>query len=210
MAVSISFLSAQTLVIDAAAGSGLGFYGDAGFAASISTGSWNGRTFITNGAGTSQGPEANNIKFLNIGSGIIGQTGSGVALDHIPNYLATLNIRLNTDTAVQAQNAKVYLYDRVSINNPPSGVTVKFAEVIHPSVSQLVTGSGDTTWLTPAGTGSIVSMAPSPGVSGMFAGNGSNSTWTDKQHDWFGAISASPDTIGSKAQFGLFFSVEYL
>lgn len=210
MAANIDFLAGTDFTINSLSGSGLGFYGDAGFAASVSTGSWQGRTFITNGAGTSQGPECDNIKYLNIGSGIIGQTGSGVALDHIPNYQSTLNLRFTNDVPVQTQNAKLYIYDRVSINNPASGVTTKVAEIIHPSISQLVTGSGDTTWLTPAGTGVIVSMAPSPGPSGLYAGNGSNSTWKDTQHDWYVAISASPDTIGSKTQFGLLFSVEYL
>lgn len=210
MAATIDFLAGSDFTIDSLSGSGLGFYGDSGFGASVSTGSWQGRTFITNGAGTSQGPECDNIKYLNLGSGIIGQTGSGVALDHIPNYLSTLNLRLTVDTAVQATNGKVYCYDRVSINNSPSGVTCKMAELIHPSTSQLVTGSGDTVWTTVAGTGSYLSMAPSPGPSGFYAGNGSNSTWSDRVHDWFLAISASPDTIGSKTQFGLLFTIEYL
>ena len=30
------------------------------------------------------------------------------------------------------------------------------------------------------------------------------------QHDWYLALSAEPETIGSKTQYGLFFTLEYL
>ena len=30
------------------------------------------------------------------------------------------------------------------------------------------------------------------------------------RHDWYLAISASPDSIGSKTQYGLYFTLEYL
>lgn len=209
MAASLSFMAGASTINDLA-GSGLGFYGDGGFAASISVGSYNGRTFITNSAGTAQGNECNNIKYLNSGSGIIGQAGSGVAVANIPNYLATMQLHFRNDTAVQVQNAVVRIYDRTNINNNASGVTTKMAELIHPSTSQLVVGSGDTVWLTPNGSGVTVSLAPSPGVSGFYAGNGSNSTKTDVDHDWYLAISVSPDSIGSKTQFGLYASMEYL
>jgi hypothetical protein len=210
MAAVITFLAGKDFTIQDLAGSGLGFYGDAGFGASVPVGSWQGRTFITNGAGTTQGPEGDNVKFLNAGSGILGQTGSGIALTCIPNYQATLNIRFNYDTAVKVQNSTLRIYDRSNPDNPASGVTTKVAEVIHPGITQANTGSGDTTWLTPGGSGSTVSLAPSPGVSGMFAGNGNNGQWTDTQHDWYVAISASPDSIGSKTLYGLYISLEYL
>src|SRR5580692_3786680 len=79
-------------------GSGLGFYGAGGFGASVAVGAWNGRTFITDGLGLNQGPEANNVQFLNSASGILGQTGSGLALTAIPNAQATLEIRFTNDS----------------------------------------------------------------------------------------------------------------
>ena len=30
------------------------------------------------------------------------------------------------------------------------------------------------------------------------------------QHDWYVALSASPESIGSKTDFGLYFTLEYL
>ncbi len=211
MVASVNFLAGSDFVIQDLSGSGLGFYGDDGFGASVRVGEYQGRTFITNGAGTSQGPEADNVKYLNLGSGIIGQTGSGVALTCIPNYLATLNIRFTYDTAVAIQNAYLRIYDRSDPNRPASGVTTKVAELIHPDLTQTNVGSGDTTWITPGGSGLKVSLAPSPGVSGLYAGNGNNgSAWSDTQHDWYAAISASPDSVGSKTLYGAYFECEYL
>ncbi len=210
MAATISFLAGEDFTIQDLSGSGLGFYGDDGFNASVRVGEYQGRTFITNGAGTSQGPEVDNVKYLNAGSGIIGQAGSGISLTCIPNYQATLNVRFNYDSAVAVQNAVLRIYDRSNVDNPASGVTTKVAELIHPGTTQANTGSGDTTWNTPGGSGSTVSMAPSPGVSGLYAGDGDDGGWTDSQHDWYFAISASPDSIGSKTMYGLYVSLEYL
>lgn len=190
-------------------GSGLGFYG-AGFGQSVNVGEWQDTTFITNGNGTSQGPQVNNTKYVNTMSGIINGASSGVLLTQIPNYLSTLNIRFTHNVSVQVQNVKLRIYDRSNINNPASGVTTKVAELIHPDIIQNNNGSGDTTWLTPQGSALIMDLAPSPGYSGIYAGNGSNSTRADTRHDHYIAISASPDSIGSKNLYGLYVSLEYL
>lgn len=190
-------------------GSGLGFYG-AGFGQSVNVGEWQDTTFITNGNGTSQGPQVNNAKYVNTMSGIVNGASSGVLLTQIPNYLATLNIRFTHNVSVQVQNVKLRIYDRSNINNPASGVTTKVAELIHPDIIQNNNGSGDTTWLTPQGSALIMDLAPSPGYSGLYAGNGSNSTRADTRHDHYIAISASPDSIGSKNLYGLYVSLEYL
>lgn len=190
-------------------GSGLGFYGN-GFGVSVNVGSYQETTFITNGNGTVQGAQVNNIRYQNVNSGIINSATSGVLLTQIPNYLATLNARFTHGSAVKVQNVKAYIYDRSNINNPASGVTTKFAEVIHPNEIQDNDGSGDAAWLTPAGSSVVVDLAPCPGISGLYAGNGSNSTATDTRHDWYMNISQSPDSIGSKTLNGLFISLEYL
>lgn len=190
-------------------GSGLGFYGG-GFGQSVDVGSYQSTTFITNSAGTAQGAQANNIKYVNTASGIIGSATSGVWLTQIPNYLATLRVQFSHSSAVKCQNVVARIYDRSNINNPASGVTTKVAEIIHPDTVQNNNGSGDTTWLTPAGSAVTISLAPSPGISGLYAGNGSNSTRSDTLHDWYIALSASPDSIGSKSQYGFYISLEYL
>jgi hypothetical protein len=210
MVANIAWLAGQNFTIADLSGSGLGFYGDSGFGASVKVSFWQGRTFITNGSGTTQGPEVDNVKYLNVGSGILGQTGSGTHLLAIPNYQATTQIRFTNDTAVKVQNAEFRIYDRSDVNKPASGVTTKVAELIHPSVTQVQNGSGDAVWFTPGGSGVVVPLAASPGVSGLYAGNGSNSLWSDTTHDWYLAISCSPDSIGSKALFGAYVSLEFL
>lgn len=203
----ISFLAGYGFTINDLAGSGLGFYGDGGFGASVNIGLYQGRTYITNSLGTAQGPEVNNIKWSHPGSGINGQTGSGLPLRSIPNYQATLNIRFTHSSAVKVQNAQVRIFDRSNVNNPASGVTTKTAQLIHPNIIQDATGSGDITWITPGGSGTIHSLSASPGTSGL-SPNGPNTT--DTQHDYYLALSASPDTIGSKVQYALYASLEYL
>lgn len=210
MSANIAFYAGENFAIQDLAGSGLGFYGDAGFAASVKVGFWQGRTFITNANGTTQGPEVDNIKYLNDGSGVIGQTGSGVGLTSIPNYQASLNPRFTYDTPVKVQNAQFRIYDRSNVDVPAVGVTTKLAELIHPDTNQGNSGSGDTIWITAGGSASILSLANSPGSGGLYAGNGSNSTRSDTQHDWYIAMSASPDTIGSKTSYAGLLSLEFL
>lgn len=210
MAAQIAFLAGNGFTIEDLSGSGLGFYGDDGFGASVPVGSYQGRTYITNGAGTTQGAEVDNVKFLNAGSGILGQTGTGIALTAIPNYQATLNLRFTYDSAIHVQNVYARIYDRTDPNANASGLTCKVAEIIHPGITQANTGSGDTTWYTPGGSTITVPLAPSPGPSGLYAGNGANGNWAATQHDWYLAISASPDTVGSHTMFGIYASLEYL
>ena len=202
---TISFLAGENFTIANLSGSGLGFYGG-GFGYSVNVGEYQDSTFITDSNGTSQGPQVDNIKYQNAQSGIINGASSGINIVNIPNYLGSLNVRFTHSTAVKTQNAKLRIYDRSSINNPASGVTCKVAELVHPSTSQLVTGSGSTVWATPTGSSVVMSLTASPGISGQRP-NGANTSATD--HDWYFAISASPDSIGSKTQFGLYVELEY-
>jgi hypothetical protein len=203
----ISFLAGESYAISNLAGSGLGFYGDSGFGASVQVGAYQGRTFITDAAGTIQGPECDNVKWTHANSGILGQAGSSVNLTHIPNYQSTLNIRFTHTSAVKTQNVKLRIYDRTNINVGATGVLTQVAEIIHPNEVQGAGGSGDTTWLQPAGSSVVVDLVASPGTSG-YSPNGVNTS--DTQHDWFVAMSASPTTIGSKTQYGLYCQLEYL
>lgn len=203
---AVNFFAGENFAIENLSGSGLGFYG-AGFGYSVDVGSWQDTTFITNGAGTTQGPQVDNVKYMNIGSGIVNGASSGIPLTAIPNYLATLNIRFTHNSAVKTQNAKLRIYDRSQINNAASGVTTKVAELIHPGLTQTNDGSGDTTWNTPAGSAVIMDLVAAPGMSGLRP-NGPSTT--ADRHDWYVAISASPDSIGSKTQYGLYIELEYL
>jgi hypothetical protein len=190
-------------------GSGLGFFGSGGFGASVPVGSYQDNTYVTDGNGTVQGPHGNNVKWRHANSGEV--AGSTVLdLQHIPNYESTLNVRFTHASAVRVQNAILRIYDRNNINVGASGVTTKVAEIIHPNPVQGAGGSGDSAWITPAGSGVTVPLAQSPGESGEYAGGGSVSVYQDDRHDWYVAISGSPNSIGSKTQYGLYVSLEYL
>jgi hypothetical protein len=186
--------------------SGLGFYGTGGFGTSVAVGSWQDSTFVTDGNGLVQGPQVHNCKWEST-SGCYCD-GVWYELEHdLPNYLSTLNIRFTHTTGVNVQNAELRIYDRSNINNAATGVTTKVVEVIHPELTGS-DGSGDALWITPAGSDVVVPMADSPGELGLYAGG--TGGVADDRHDWYVAISASPDSIGSKQDFALYFSCEYL
>ncbi len=201
----IEFFAGLADPIKHLAGSGLGFYG-ASFGASVLVGEFQQTTFITDSNGTQLGPQVHNVKYLNSASGMVDSSTSGIALTAIPNYQGTLNIRFTHSSAVRTQNAELRIYDRSNINNPASGVTCYVAELIHPGITQINTGSGDTTWILAAGSATTVALVASPGMSGIRP-NGAGTT--ADRHDWYTAISAKPDTIGSKTQFGAYVSLEY-
>jgi len=188
-------------------GSGIGFYGSS-FGDSVAVGSYQDTTYVTSADGSVQGPQCNNIKWRHANSGEV--SGTILNLLNIPNYQATLNVRFTHSSGVQVQNAEARIYDRSNINNPAVGVTTKMAELIHVSTSQANAGSGDSSWYTPAGSSVTVPLADSPGASGLHAQNGTGSTRPDTRHDWYLAISARPDSIGSKTSYGLYVSLEYL
>lgn len=205
---AFSFLcnAPASFTINNLSGSGIGFYSST-FGGSVAVSAYNDTTYVTNSTGTVQSVQTNNVKYLNTASGILNSASSGVHLLAIPNYLTTLNIHFNHTSAVKTQNTKLYIYDRSSINNPPSGVICKVAEVIHYNTVQGgLTGSGSSLWQSPVGS-SFMSLAAAPGTSGTSV-NGPETTSFD--HDWYVCLSASPSSVGSKTQFGLYVETEYL
>lgn len=211
---TISFISqgGSNYSVNNMGGSGLGFFGTGGFGQSVAVGSYQDTTFITNGNGTTQGPQVNNVKYISANTGQL-PGGTNVNLTSLPNYQSTLNVRFTHNSAVRVQNVYLYIYDRVSTSNPASGVTTAVANIIHPDTNQTATGSGNTTWQFPAGTGYLIlsqlanGNSFSPGMSGLGTGGGGT---TDTQHDFYVAMSASPNSIGSKTSFGTYIYLEYL
>lgn len=186
-------------------GSGLGFFGTS-FGSSVNVASYQDSTWITDSNGISQGPQLNNVKYLHPASGSINGLSPKNVLD-IPNYLSTLKVSFNHPTPVKTQNAKFVCYDRNNINNNPSGVVCMAYEVRHPSVTQTGTlGSGLASWTNIYGSGSILSLIDSPGVSGLRP-NGANTS--SNQHDWYINLSQSASSTGNKTSAG-YFSTEYL
>jgi hypothetical protein len=235
---TIAFYAGDGHTIEHTQGSGLGFFSGT-FGSSVEVGAFQGATFITDSTGSTQGPTVDNIKYLNSHSGIVTGAPDGTGLKYIPNYRAPLNIRFTHASAVKTQNVRLRVFDRGNADYPASGVSTRIAELIHPNNTLTVQGSGDVIWwgdaahdgtdvhdgmtgganqdvrlgasaYTVGGTGIIVPLSDSPATSGEHCGTGSGSVITDTQHDWFLAISASPDSIGSKTSYGLYVSLEYL
>ena len=191
-------------------GSGIGFFGSAGALSSVRLNEYQDRTFVTNAGGTSTSLEIDNVKYTHPNSGLVSRGGVDDAshnLLNIPNYKSTLNIRFDHDTSVKTQNAKVQIYDRSDTSNGPSGVICQVASIIHPESSSGITGSGSSVWVQSSGSTNVLNCHTSPGESGIGI-SGLNTQ--DTQHDWYIALSSSPISIGSKTEFGLYFSVEYL
>jgi hypothetical protein len=294
-------------------GSGLGFYG-ASFGSSVQIGSFQDKTFVTNSAGTSQGPAAHNTKFTSPGSGDMKSVGSGIPITKLNSGQRTFHINFDHTTDVNVQNCQLRIYDRENTNYPASGVVTKVAEVVNfdgkttsawlsnnGNDNSVYYGSGDMFWWgspwpdagnwraaqkyydnssgvrfynftqteatagngngdsrlgtvtgdteTVGGTGTVIPLFNSPGSGGYFVNsintdvtavqpkwlqyydstnrdeNGGNSTpnlgtktttntyggtGLAKRHTWYAALSASPLSIGSKTQYGLYVSLEYL
>ena len=234
---SIDFYAGGT-AINNISGSGLGFFGGS-FGQSVELNQWQGSTFITDGNGLNDGGAAKNNKYssdiLSFTPSVVPATG----LKWIPNSDATLNVRFTNASAVKTQNVTMRIFDRVNKNHPASGVTTRGFELLHPQSSYLIEGSGDSVWWgssshpgaaaqgtfvgsknpsdrLPAGTNTVggsgifIPLAKSPGPSGFYAGDGNSNIGQYHQHDWYVGLSASPDSIGSKTQYGLYVSLEYL
>lgn len=206
MTVSINFYASNGSTIHHLAGSGLAFFG-ASFGQSIAVGEYNKKTYVSNGAGTTQGPECWNIRYQDAASGIVAEAGSGIALTAVPNYQASLRVEVSSDDGeITVPSAYVSFYDRSSTSNAPSGVSAFIAELVHPGDTQANEGSGSAQWHYPEGTG-VLYLWPSPGTSGQYAA--SDSTWSSLSHDFYLAVSCGPESIGGKT-FGLFFGAEWL
>ena len=179
--------------------SGCGFFGSS-FGQSVNVGSYQDSSYGTDSNGTSQGVTLSNVKWAHANSGYV--NGANLLnLLSIPNTDATLNIRFTHTSTASLTNARLWITDRNTVTGIPAGVTTKVAEIRHTGVSQVANGVGNSSWSTLGGTG-YLSLTDSPG-SGLLATGG-----VLAQHDYFVAISQSPDSVGSKLST-LRFSVEY-
>lgn len=207
MAAAIGFLAGQN-AFAALGGSGIGFYG-AAFGTSVQVGQYQDSTFVTDSNGTTQGPATNNCKWAS-SSGVKWRGLSpDIHLQALPNQSGSLQIRFTYDTPVKTQNAQVRIFDRTNKDNDPVGVTAMVAELMHPDPVVTLPGSpsGSSAWVNAKGSGTVLNLTASPGLSG--ARPSGVDTQSDT-HDWYLAMSASPDSIGSKTAFGLYVELEYL
>lgn len=229
---NIKDLSGDGQLINHSAGSGLGFFG-LNFGVSVPIDTKQKTTFITDALGTVNGPSLNNTEMLSLGDNTtkgevkINNTQT-VNLDRLPNYLCPLNIRFTSTTPVAVQNCKLRIFDRNNISNHASGVTTYVYEARHPLTvttqpNLSLRGRTEDSWFlfTPGIAMADMPFTSSPGVSGTNsesrdAGATLGQLTTQgiehqsMRHDWYVAISSEPDTIGSKTNYGLYFTLEYL
>ncbi len=187
-------------------GEALGFFGPDGFADPLSLGEFNGRTFVTNPSGSTSFEECDNCKRVSTSGVVIGQTGPGINLVNLPNYLATINLRFTHPQSVLIQNARLIAFDGTDITNSPSGIDVYGAEIIHTSRFQTNTGTGDSLWTKMQGSGVQLNLVDSPGTSGL---SPLGPATTDIRHDWYVALSVSPSVPGDK-QFSFRADLEFI
>ena len=216
--------------INHTAGSGLGFYGG-GYGISVPVSTFQDTTFTTNSDGTATDYiQLHNTKYDAGNSGVLADGNSIANLNNVPNYLAPLNIRFTHSSAVKVQNCKLRIFDRNDIAKHASGVSTMVYEIRHPSALQSVTnlnfrGRTDNTWVEfdaeDSDNPADMTFTSSPGMSGLNTDSTDTDTakgystttgsaHTSARHDWYAALSASPHSIGSKTQYGLYFTVEYL
>lgn len=223
-------------LIQHGAGSGLAMFGG-GFGISVPVGQYQDTTYVSNANGTASGVRGNNTKYTSV-SGLSFNGGTAINNSGTPNYYAPLRIRFNHSSAVRTQNVKLRIFDRSDISNMASGVTTQVYEVRHPHPTEGETSSlgaldhrgiANHSWqeYDPAESMFDMTLTSSPGISGLntvagetlpSGGPGGYSNWTTNEgsaheslnHDWYIALSCSPDSIGSKTDYAMYFTCEYL
>jgi len=208
MAAAITFYSGDG-VTDLGS-SGVGFYG-ASFGQSVQVGSYQDTTFITNSNGTVNGGQLTKDKYVGTTSGVQINGGATIDLSTVPTISGAINVRFTFDSYVNTQNGELRIFDRVDPDLDASGVTAQVAQICNggSGVNQS-TGAAQAShngWLELAGSGLTMTLLASPSTSGL---SPSGSSSADARHDWYVAISASPDSIGSKTSFGCYVALEYL
>ena len=181
----------EILPAESGANDTLGFFG-ANFGFSIRVGEFNNTSFVTNDNGTTNFGQVPNLRFANTSGAFVASELTATELLEIDNSEATLRVTLSTDSAVGTQNSAFRAFDRVNINNAPSGVTINSAEIIKPDP---VRGSGDTFWTVIAGTGDL-ELDDQVAASSV--------------HRWYLGVTASPQSIGEKTDLGFYFESEFL
>jgi len=192
--------------------SGLGFFG-ASFGTSVQVGQYQDSTFISASDGSAPaGPTATNCKYDTVTSGVIINGDGAVVPSAVVINSGTLNIRFTFDTVVKTQNAELRIFDRASITAGAQGVTTQVLQVANGGSGVSSSGTAETPashggWVAPSGSGVVVALLSSAGSGGL---SPSGTDTQDTRHDWYTCLSATPLSIGSKENFGLYVQLEYL
>lgn len=171
----------------------IGFFG-AGFGFSIRVGEYNNSSYVTTDNGSANHGQVPNLRYANSSGAYVASELVATELLNIDDDEATLKIILTTDSAVQTQNASFRAFDRNNINSNPSGVTVYAAEILKPDVG--VRGSGDASWTSIYGSGSVLDLEDHAYSSGV--------------HEWYIGLTVTPTSIGEKTNLGFYFQTEFV
>jgi hypothetical protein len=162
-----------------------------------------------------------------------------INLENLPNYLCPLRINFNHTEAVRVENCKLRIFKpSANVDTPAEEVTTYVYEARHPSTltsapnlswkarnynSWVAFNSEATGYDGQTVSPFELTLTPSPGTNGLNSdgaddagAEGSDTLTTDAdqhvstQHDWYLALSAMPQTIGTKADYGLYVTLEYL
>ena len=161
-------------------------------------------TFITNAAGLNLGVapfgikssgELLNFKFQDVNVASVAGDGN-VALTNIPLESGTLLIRFEPSGALPVRTQNTLL--RTVVLNDSSGINDIAGIVVGLKVQGFEPGA-DNTWSQTAGGGALDNRI-------FFTDHNDPSL----RHDFFVALSASPENVGERNDFGLFFIIEFL
>ncbi len=177
----------------------VGFFG-ASFGQSVRVGEFQDGSFVTDSNGSTNFGALQNDKFIS-STEIDVDAGGTELLTAINVNETTLRIQFNNDTPVELQNSSFRAFDRISINNPPSGVTVQSFEAAgipsghtSPATSETNT-DGDSTWTQISGATDLTLIQQS-GISA--------------DHYHYIGLSVSPIQIGQKTDLGFYYETEFL
>ncbi len=194
-------------------GSGLSFFG-AAFGNSVQVGQYQDSTYITQGGGTPEGPQATNCKYdTSDGSGIlVDDDAVAVQPSAIALNSGTMNIRFTHASAVNTQNGQVRIYDRTTITNGATGVTTQILQIVNGGSGVSTSGTAEALashsgWIAASGENPRVNLLNNPGSGGLGPSGASD---LDTRHDWFMCLSATPLSIGPKILYGIYAQLEYL
>lgn len=167
----------------------LQFAGSGGFDTAVTVGEYNDTTHVESsvGADDSSGNTPNNVKFISASGGTGGDSqadwGDGTEdLDAMLTSEATLKINFSHGSSVTTSSAIFYAYDGTTTTAVPTGVTFYAAE------------QGDTNFTNAEGSAAALTL---------------NDNTTATSHDFYIAVSASPDSVGEKTDFTLRIELTY-
>ncbi|MFA5768356.1 MAG: hypothetical protein WC871_02310 [Bacteroidales bacterium] len=158
-------------------------FAGATFDSAITVSSYNDSTHVESsvGANDSDGNTPNNVKFISATGGTGGDSqadwGDGTEdLDAITDAECTLKITFAHTSAVAVSSHIFYAYDGSTTTEVPTGVTFYAAE------------QADANWTNAEGSAAALTVTDSASA---------------ESHDFYIAVSASPESVGDKTAFTL-------